>query len=307
MKRAMGLPTLSLWIALVGILPFQSSLADTELNQDLEQMEGLRKEVNEFQKNTPSCQPNSQNKCRLLYSTLFAKPTLNIVFALGYEDNDIGPGNWSDAEYADFTQAITKPCPSDTKTACGFKRGEDDASLFTKRIVVNGVSKIVMLRAVKGSTFKKATDPVQLQRSQGARQVFIQGLKTADVVFYDGHSRDGGGPDFYPARRLPNGHIDYPWYRANRPGITDVDRALAQRENPLPVLAMFSCLSRLHYLRNLTVHTPGTALILTNRETDADEGVPSILSTLDSLFKSKCAGEMRRTRPNDSLEYFNFD
>jgi hypothetical protein len=97
-----------------------SSSTQEDLDQVPDQYSQLKQELEDRFANPPifcsnpadpiSKRVDPPKACSRFYDRLFNKPTLNVTVAFGYADNETGPGNWSDAMYADFLQKATQPC-----------------------------------------------------------------------------------------------------------------------------------------------------------------------------------------------------
>jgi hypothetical protein len=80
--------------------------------------------------------------------------------------------------------------------------GSDWAQTFQKKVQVrDGLESIWRVRVISSSLSADDLDNVrnrwQKQWSQKVEELFLQALVEEDAVFYDGHSRKGGGPDFF--------------------------------------------------------------------------------------------------------------
>ncbi|HRO67672.1 MAG TPA: hypothetical protein PL182_08925, partial [Pseudobdellovibrionaceae bacterium] len=93
-------------------------------------------------------------------------------------------------------------------------------------------------------------------RSERAEAVFLNSLKDSDLVVYVGHSRDGGGPDF-KVPRLNGSRVDYPYYRANRPGLKKLLSALKSGHRRARGLAILSCDSTKFFRGPIQKAAPG--------------------------------------------------
>lgn len=138
-------------------------------------------------------------------------------------------------------------------------------------------------------------------RSAYVRNAWKNSILNGDeMVIYDGHARDGGGPSFDPPQTLANGHVDYPWYRKNRPGHVEEAGAFeeAQRRGKSPAIYMsLSCNSHLHFMKRgrFPVVSPDTSYVLSKRSAWGDEGVAAFLSTLEGVVTNKCGSELDKS------------
>ncbi len=138
----------------------------------------------------------------------------------------------------------------------------------------------------------------QICRSAYVRRAWRSSITNGDeMVFYDGHARDGGGPSFGPPRVNRDGSVDYNWYRRTRPGHDEEAKAFeeAVRRGRAPsIYSSLSCDSNLHFLINgrFPEVSPSTAYVMSNRVSYGDEGVSTFLSTLEGVVKKQCREEL---------------
>ncbi|MBC7428417.1 MAG: hypothetical protein H7336_07385 [Bacteriovorax sp.] len=245
-------------------------------------------------------------KCIETYSQLYARPTVEMRVVLGYSDASanpqrIGPHDLLVKEQ--MVNLLTKDCavkPSGSFFLCGFARSADDADLFTKNVKApNGEVKIVNLVITNSSV---STDDNQNQgklleqqliQTERARKTYLDGLRTADVVLYNGHSRKGGGPDFAPAKRLENTHIDYAFYQKDKPGLTDLVEALKERiasgkDTGPSLIGFFSCGSEEHFSKSVAAASPNSGFIGTLNPPSWADSHRGVLTVLNAMLGKIC-------------------
>lgn len=186
-------------------------------------------------------------RCRQAYERLFQKKIIDIRLVFGYKD--ARPARFVGDRYEKnaLIEALMQPC-TEERFDCGFKRSVNDAELFLKKI--RGLDQKlhqVQLRLVQSSVGPDDDDnrrnPFQAWQSERAQSIFNEGLQQADIVFYNGHSRDGGGPDFSPPRIKSNRHVDYRWYATHRPGLVEMHRRLGSKASQSKLIGLYSCVS----------------------------------------------------------------
>ncbi len=157
--------------------------------------------------------------------------------------------------------------------------------------------------AVSEQSLESSCAPGDEQRHQICRSAYVRGVWRSSItngdemVFYDGHARDGGGPSFSPPRVNRNGSVDYNWYRRTRPGHTEEARAFeeATRRGRAPsIYSSLACDSNLHFLTNgrFPEVSPSTAYVMSNRVSYGDEGITTFLSTLEGVVKKQCREDL---------------
>jgi hypothetical protein len=138
----------------------------------------------------------------------------------------------------------------------------------------------------------------QAERSQEVTRQFQIALQQADIVYYLGHARRGGGPDFYPAYSLPNGHPDYNYIERNPTNSVDVAAVLSNARRKPSMVALFACRSQHYFLDKLRRAAPQSSFILNtlyqHRDADTpeasfwiDEPIP-LLGSINGLLGGFC-------------------
>ncbi|MEO0337466.1 MAG: hypothetical protein AAF202_13815, partial [Pseudomonadota bacterium] len=161
-----------------------------------------------------------------------------------------------------IVQHLLEPCKDIDRQTCGFKRHSRDANLLLKKVEVEHQQQPIKIHlrvvhsAVSTDDEENRANPFQKTMSDNAERVFLEGLEKADLVFYNGHSRFGGGPDFTPPLLNSSGYVDSTFYRDNNFGLTRMLTALEKRSStddgsPLRVFGMFSCASTQHFQKAL--------------------------------------------------------
>jgi hypothetical protein len=160
--------------------------------------------------------------------------------------------------------------------SCGFKQDPSNANLLSKKIrAPDGTVKTVQIKLIDATL------------DAHAEADFLASFSD-DAVFYLGHSRSGGGPDFNPPRLLANGDRDYAWYRRNQPGFRAIETTLANSKDHPKLLALLSCDSGKHFSERLHQLAPETALIVSQAEVEFLEQEHSLIGAIDGLLGAKC-------------------
>jgi hypothetical protein len=113
-------------------------------------------------------------------------------------------------------------------------------------------------------------------------------MQSADAVFYNGHSRDGGGPDFSPPRLGPGKHPDYNWYKENRKGLAEMTSALSQAKAGPKIIGMFSCASNLLFSKRILGAKKNLGLISNEKLLYYSDALQNSLDALSALLAMKC-------------------
>lgn len=230
---------------------------------------------------TLPAQNREKSACYRAYQKLFRSPTLRLRIAFGYKDSRPSRFVGDRYERLMLIHYLISPCVAG-QWACGFTRDKNDADLFLKE----GVELRVTHSSVGPDDEVNRKDPLQAVQSALSEANFLDGVKGADVVFYNGHSRDGGGPDFAPPRLTPAHSVDYTWYMTNRPGEKKLLATLAGKKDPL-VLGLFSCRSGDHFLAEIEKQAR-VATISSQRLYFYSDALRSTLEALNALLGRWC-------------------
>lgn len=232
------------------------------------------------------------------YDKIFSDDTLNITLAFGYADTKpqaiVFDAYMQDA----IINTITAPCRKGLQ-ACGFQDGPRGTNSFYKWVNgPKGKRQFVVLKMLSGAlslndqyNMREAKD---LQDEKCAQTVmeYNSSISSGDeVVFYLGHSRDGGGPDFCPGKTTSSNYVNYPLYRSQKPGLRPLLSSLrtaADLRKPVELLGLFSCSSKPHFSAPLTKASPETGFILTKRTMLFTEVFQDFYIALDAVLGRKC-------------------
>jgi hypothetical protein len=266
----------------------------------------------------PQVEVGSEFVCRdELRGRLKNPDVLNIGIALGYSDKiDEGMDLVTDLVVRDrLGQRFLRRCTDDSSNLCDFKKVFPDTEVvedvdhFSRELIFQDGQTMTIHIYLTNSSFSVLNsenqtryEAEQARKSRNARDFYGWALRNLDVIFYEGHSRDGGGPDFAPPLPASTGKVNYPWYRKNGPGLKLLLEELrfAQR-NPL-ALGFFSCASRRHFLKKLKRQVPFSTLILTPVVVAPEKPQAALEGSLESLVNFECVSELRaRLLPFDFL------
>jgi hypothetical protein len=230
--------------------------------------------------------------------------TLDVRMVFGYKD--ARPARFVTDRYEQelFSQQILRPCTG-RRQDCGFKRKDskslDGEEVFERTIESSdGVKRLVLLSVIHSSVgpddLSNRTDPFQKWQSEKARAFFLKGLALADVVFYNGHSRSGGGPDFAPPLLDSRGHVNYTQYKHDQNGLADLQTAL-KASSKLSVLGLFSCDSDQLFSQPIASSKKDVKLISSHKLLYFAEAIQDSLDALSSLLEMSNLKVAQRPRP----------
>jgi len=232
----------------------------------------------------PKAPEFQDKKCQAMYSNFYEKDLIDLRVIFGYKDGRPARFVGDRYERSYFIQKII---------GLGLERSESDEDLFTHRVVgPDGKYKLILLRVVGSSVGpddeENRGNPFQKWQSAYAERVFLEGLHTANGIFYNGHSRAGGGPDFEPPRCRAGSQVDYGWYRKHQPGFRRMISALKGADPGPKLIGLFSCASNRLFSQEIHKVNPKAGLIATNQLLYYADSLDNLVETLKALIEMKC-------------------
>lgn len=252
---------------------------------------------------SPAAKPAARSRsCDATYRRLFGKGSASFRVVFGYKDARPARFVGDRHERLAFVQRIVKPCEG-ARQDCGFMRDEDNADLFSKTInEPDGkpvkIALVVAASSVGSDDEANREDALQEWQSAYVERLFLGGIEKADVVFYNGHSRFGGGPDFEAPRLTAESSVDVSFYQGRRPGFQKIleklrERAKRDKDHAGPqVLGLFSCASSQHFSEAIAKESK-TALISSRALIYYADALENSLAALSALLEMKCEREFR--------------
>lgn len=260
-----------------------------------------------------SAREGQDASCDRFYSKIRQTKQIKVVLGLGYYDDSEGApfsfkyrddkgrdleAKWGmnatvDIAYMTmYASILTRKC-SGKLQVCGFK--QQSPNVFTKKVKSPDGDKIeVTLEMRNGSLTPKTPDNVgplrdqQVAKSAETTRWFFEGLKSADLAIYNGHSRKGGGPDFSPPRLLSNLHVNYDgYYIPKAPGLNRLLEALSGPEKPTTLMLM-SCNSTKLFSKKIAQVAPNTSFTGTDEVIPGDITTKGALAGIDAVLRFQC-------------------
>ena len=192
---------------------------------------------------------------------------------------------------------LLSPCRGPNDRSCGFSLYPGKPYLLYKKVQLENSNVALIEIALQNSaltTSDRENRDVknvsqQNAKSEAVRQNFIKSVATADVIVYSGHSRFGGGPDFYPEHFLPNGADDPAYYLTTKKGLNDMVGSLSNRQESPFLIFMGSCDSKKHFQEALFKNAKGPRhAILGTRAVTAPEYRYEFLHFLNGFLNQSC-------------------
>lgn len=269
-----------------------------------------------------------QNQCTNTYARILNKGSMDIVYAMGYLDDAGGKGptigidgkNYGvarsndEAIYNAIFAKLAEPCRKSTQKLCGFSivnrstaitKFAKDIEMLGRQVRVNIILAYSSASEIYETNITSLKSQQQLQ-SQQAESLFLNGIKTADIAFYNGHSRNGGGPDFYPPILKADKHTNYAHYLKNRTEIGKVISALSERKDSDLILGLFSCSSNPHFSKRILNVNSKQKMILSGDTVYTDESMMGSLGYLESIMRGLCGSELSHAARQSDRTIYGF-
>lgn len=267
--------------------------------------------------------PTSQkDQCVHRYSKILKDGVIDIRILLGYFDWTTGSEilkNGTNYGYSPsidpgafqaLRKIITGRCPGEAEF-CGFEQVAGNAYRFTKKVTVLGKPYQAKIDIYYASVSEYLSANLgrysseQKSRSQTALAQFKSALQNADAVFYFGHSRNGGGPDFNPPLFIKGTNkVNYSgYYKPHQPGFKALLSALENNSRQPSILGMMSCDSRDHFLPRVRKAAPQMGVVSSLNVLAVDGVYTAMIGATDAILRGQCArgflASLRQTNFNE--------
>jgi hypothetical protein len=255
--------------------------------------------------------------CQHMYSGMLRDDVLDVRYAFGYFDDSTGQEhvsegvNWGYSPSLDIVmfesmrKTLTARCSSRTQRLCEFdEQGDPNGGrlVYHKYMSFHGrrvLVRITLTHASASEFFERnKTDLADRQKALTlqSEENFFGGLKRADIVFYNGHSRNGGGPDFTLPVLTAEKKTNYKgYYEIKKAGIKRTMAALALNPDEGPVVGFFSCYARLHFYDTFMKANPKQKVILSEDTINYMDAFEGSLGYLEGMLRGSCGQELNDT------------
>jgi hypothetical protein len=244
---------------------------------------------------------NATEGCKERYANFYNKKVLKISLGFGYGDGTPGDLVWDPYTYHSMVKRLLRPC-GPSVSLCGFTRDKHNPDLLRKIAFAptDENNYMIELSLTHSSlTPSQAVNmsiqnaPFQMLRCQLATAKFFGEIANgADVAIYTGHSRDGGGPDFCPPVKTTENHVNYSFYKKQKPGfklLLESMQAAVDSGKANQVIGLFSCSSQLHFLRKMAKINKDAGYIVTKRTATFHENIMDAFDALDGILAQRCS------------------
>lgn len=272
--------------------------------------------------------PDKRDVCLQRYRGLLNDGVLDVRIAIGYFDWTTGTNVFFEktnyglspsidiGAYAALKNLLTSRCEGKARF-CGFRIDPQNPYRFLREVDIHGNKYTARVEVYFASATEYLNSNLgdyrshQEQRTQFMESYFTRALQNADAVFYFGHSRNGGGPDFAPPVFIPGlNKLDYDgYYEVKRPGFKKMINALKSSSKKAPVIGLMSCASRDHFLSKLRTTSPQSGIITSMDVLTVDVVYTALIGGIDALLRGQCQKsfyqELRMTSNNQ--KYITMD
>lgn len=268
-----------------------------------------------------------QTSCVQRYKNILNDDIIDIRIALGYFDWTTGQnvyykgGNYGLSPsmdigaFAALKNILLTKCQG-RAAFCGFRQDPQNEYRFNKNVVIHGHKRLASIQMHFSSATEFLNDNLggfhddQEKRTKFMENYFNQALQSADAVFYFGHSRNGGGPDFSPPIFVKGKNkVDYDgYYEKYQPGFKKLLSALTN-DKKASVVGLMSCASREHFLKKVRATAPETGVITSKDVLNVDHVFTAMIGGIDALLRGQCQQtfyESLRLTPKNQ-EYITMD
>lgn len=239
-----------------------------------------------------------------------SKTDIGIRIVFGYKDSRPARFVGDRHERLAFVQKILEACKANDEN-CGFKRDLKNADLFFKEINSSEkqmvrVTMLVVHSSVDSDDHSNRKNPFQTWQSLYAKQSFFDGLKENNVLFYNGHSRYGGGPDFHPPILKDGSKVDILYYTEKKMKLKELQKEILKASTRFPsemprFLGFFSCSSNQHFKQaisdflpkdsSVTLLTSDSSIHYSRALSDSLEALSTVLSS--QILRSKLSDQVK--------------
>ncbi|WP_374029591.1 hypothetical protein [Bdellovibrio bacteriovorus] len=253
--------------------------------------------------NLPS---EKRDMCLQRYKGILDDGLVDIRIALGYFDWTTGSpvyhsgGNYGLSPsmdigaFSSLKNMLLRSCEGRARF-CGFKQDPKNMYRFSRAVQIHGKTYTARVEIQFSSATEYLNSNLGKYRSQQeartayAERFFTTALQEADAVFYFGHSRNGGGPDFAPPVFIDGRNkLDYAgYYKAKRPGTKRMLNALSG-DKQAPIIGLMSCASRDHFLKRIRTVAPHSGIITSLDVLNVDEVFTAMIGGVDAILRGQC-------------------
>ncbi len=239
--------------------------------------------------------------CKTGYEKRIPGGLLKIAVAFGYKDSR--PDRWvgDRAERLAFEAELAD---------LGFKSVRESVEWLDPHVAYLPYSKWVLKRWPRGEPLAEPTsvelvvwdstlgpddevnrkDPFLRDHERALVATWESALRNASWLLYNGHSRDGGGPDFSPPRLTGDKHVDYTWYARSQQQLADLLSGLAthrSREH-LRFLGIYSCASTQHFSSKIAELRPELRVVSSRSLLYWSDALSAMVRDLRGMLELRC-------------------
>lgn len=276
---------------------------------------------------------DSVNYCPSVYQKALDRGVFEVRYALGYFDDSRGHEVVESGMNYGFSPSLdiavfnalryfyTQPCSNvdENQKSCGFEEVGDAHSgkVTLQKPVYFGdreiLFKIVLTHASASEGYnlnKGLLSEKQAQLTEQSERNYFDAIGSDDVdaVFYNGHSRNGGGPDFNPPVLNSARKTDYVnYYQVRQVGIKKLLEKINTGTNKNQVMGLFSCYSQKHFYNRIMSVNPQQKIILSSDTIDYIDSLLGSTGYIEGFLNGTCGDALnnKAKRPGANINIIN--
>ena len=201
-----------------------------------------------------------------------------------------------DRNTLDFTRSqeilnlLTRPCPTG-HVLCGFQIISEETLKWNlvKSYKGRSIELLLVSSSLSEDDHWNRENPHQQEVSLRNESLFQKELWYSDVLMYQGHSRFGYGPDFFPPALKSSGEVDKFFYQQHRQkSIYQIADYLRSRAVKMPAFGIFSCDSKIHFKKLLQPLQQVDHLLMTKNIVYSSQLQKPMLQFLENIIRNDC-------------------
>jgi hypothetical protein len=207
---------------------------------------------------------------------------IQIGIAFGYIDQIPNDRVLDGLFFSRLQNLLTQECTPEEESICGFSTTSRNPLTFKK----DKITITMFNSSVSASNQYNVQNPEQATKSELATGLIKSMANESDIIFYLGHSRKGGGPDFTPPLLTNDNKVDYEYYKTNRPGLNLLNDILPGSN--VKVFGIYSCDSLNNFSAYLRNNLPDVDFIFTDKATTPSDAFKVMTSDLRKVISNQC-------------------
>ncbi len=221
---------------------------------------------------------------------LTAYQSVKVSIFYGYIDQRPDRNTLDFVRSQEILNLLTRPCPTG-HVLCGFQITSEETLKWNlaKNYKGRTIELLLVSSAVSEDDHWNREAPLQQEISQRNENLFQKELWYSDALMYQGHSRFGYGPDFFPPVLKSSGEVDKLYYQQHsHKSIYQTADYLRSRAVKMPAFGIFSCDSKIHFEKLLQPLRQVDHLLMTKNIVYSSQLQKPMLQFLENIIRNDC-------------------